>query len=106
MGTLFYGASRLKIAFDDRVLAHLQIVIVSKLRRGESFALNWRDDPKIGDGRSAVWITPSVELHFKYAGGHFPEINRQWIESLTLSASSTTGLQLHDEASLTRPADE
>jgi hypothetical protein len=103
MGTLFYGSSRLKIAFDDRVLAHLQIVIVSKLRRGESFALNWRDDPKIGDGRSAIWIAPSIELHFKYSGGHYPDINREWIESLSLSAASATGLQLHDEASLVNP---
>ena len=37
MGQLIY-ASTFEARFDDRVLAHLQIVIVAKLRRQESFA--------------------------------------------------------------------
>ncbi|MFD3444536.1 hypothetical protein ACFDTO_08055 [Microbacteriaceae bacterium 4G12] len=52
MGTLFYGASRLEVTFDDRVLAHLQIVMTSKLRRHESFMLSWSVDRTDGSGRS------------------------------------------------------
>jgi hypothetical protein len=104
MGTLYYGAQRLKINVDDRLLAHLQIVITSKLRRGEAFALNWRDDESIGNGRSAVWISPATDLHFKYSGSRFPEVNRAWIDALTVSARSSLGLQLFDEGSLDEPA--
>ncbi|TPW70779.1 ATP-dependent DNA ligase [Schumannella sp. 10F1B-5-1] len=97
MGKLLYGAVKTEIAFDDRVLAHLQAVISSKLRRGESFFLNWKDDPSVGDGHSAIWIGPGIPLFFKYYGGRPIELNRQWLEQLTLSAGSNGGLQLGDE---------
>ncbi len=44
MGTLIYGDSGLIVDFDDRVLAHLQIVIGAKLRRHEGFFFTWKDD--------------------------------------------------------------
>ncbi|MET3568016.1 hypothetical protein ABIC47_003530 [Leifsonia sp. 563] len=103
MGTLFYGAARLAISFDDRVLAHLQIAISTKLRRHETFMLNWRDNESVGDGRSGVWIGPQTDLHFKYSGGRFPEINRDWVNALVVSASTPLGLQLLDEGSLEGP---
>ncbi|KFF58097.1 ATP-dependent DNA ligase, partial [Cryobacterium sp. MLB-32] len=43
MGKLTYDSS-LTADFDDRVLAHIQLVIGTKLRRGESFYFSWRDD--------------------------------------------------------------
>ena len=103
MGTLFYGAGRLAINLDDRVLAHLQIAISTKLRRHETFMLNWRDNEAVGDGRSGVWIGPDTDLHFKYSGSRFPEINTDWVNSLVASASTPLGLQLHDEATLDAP---
>jgi hypothetical protein len=39
MGAFNYD-STLKVDFDDRVLAHIQIVIGAKLRRGESCYLS------------------------------------------------------------------
>ena len=42
MGFLIYNNSR-PVTVDDRVLAHLQIVIVDRLRRGEGFSLNRED---------------------------------------------------------------
>ena len=103
MGTLFYGAGRLAITFEDRVLAHLQIAVATKLRRQETFMLNWRDNETVGDGRSAVWIGPQTDLHFKYSGSRLPEIDREWVNALIVSASSPLGLQLLDEASLDAP---
>lgn len=41
MGTLFYGDNRFAIGIDDRSLAHLQLVILAKLRRDESFSFTW-----------------------------------------------------------------
>ena len=104
MGTLFYGAGRLAINFDDRVLAHLQVVIGTKLRRHEPLMLNWRDNESVGDGRSSVWVSAATDLHFKYSGSRFPQINSEWIDSLLLSASSPLGLQLLDEGTLEQPS--
>ena len=38
MGYFLYADNR-QIKLDDRALVHLQIVIIDKLRRGESFSL-------------------------------------------------------------------
>jgi len=96
MGKLTYDSS-LVVDFDDRVLAHLQIVIAAKLRRGESFTFSWRDSPDIGDGRTTVWLDSTIPLVFKYLGGRQPVINRVWIEHLTATANSGTGLHLTPE---------
>lgn len=96
MGTLLYGPT-LTISFDDRVLAHLQLVIGLKLRRDESFYFSWRDDQKGGGGRSVIWIDTSIPLVFRYSESHIPKINREWLEVLTISSNSAQGLQLTNE---------
>ncbi|WP_285117389.1 ATP-dependent DNA ligase [Leifsonia sp. fls2-241-R2A-40a] len=90
MGTLTYDS--IVIEFEDRLLAHLQIVIVNKLRRRESFAMSWRDSAEVGDGRSAIWLDPSIPMYFKFDGSRMPAINREWVERLTESACSSHGL--------------
>jgi len=97
MGTLHYSASGVEVEFDDRVLAHLQIAMGTKLRRGESFFLNWKDDPKVGDGRSSIWVEPSIPLAFSYSSGEQHDINRRWLIVLTESANGLHGMQLSDE---------
>jgi hypothetical protein len=96
VGKLTYD-STLTVDFEDRVLAHLQLVIGAKLRRAESFYFSWRDDPAVGDGRSALWIHPTIPLYFKYAGGRQPSINRAWIDLLMSAANSPGGLHLMPE---------
>ncbi len=93
MGKLTYD-SNLTADFDDRILAHIQIVIGAKLRRGESFYFSWRDDPLAGGGRSTVWLHPGIALAYKYFGSKAPTLNRDWIEALLLSANSSNGLQV------------
>ena len=95
MGSLIYDST--VIEFDDRLLLHLQIVIVNKLRRRESFAMLWRDAAETGDGRSAIWIDPSIPLFFKYDGSRIPTVNREWLALLAESAGSSTGLIVCDE---------
>ncbi|MGO4536793.1 DUF7882 family protein [Leifsonia sp. 2MCAF36] len=90
MGSLRYGS--VTVEFDDRVLTHLQIVIVNKLRRRESFAMSWRDSNAVGDGRSAIWIDPTIPLYFKFDGSRVPEIDRGWLAELSASADSSMGL--------------
>ena len=90
MGSITYDG--LVIQIDDRTLAHLQIVIVNKLRRGEGFLMSWKDSPAVGDGRSGIWINPTIPLHFKFDGGRVPVINRAWLGELAASADSSRGL--------------
>ncbi|MGN6762305.1 MAG: DUF7882 family protein [Leifsonia sp.] len=96
MGKLIYGGTT-EIGFEDRVLAHLQIVIGLKLRRKEGFFFSWRDEQGVGDGRSAIWIDPAIPLLFRYSGGRHPRINKTWLEQLTMSSNSAQGLQLTEE---------
>lgn len=95
MGKFIYET--LRVDFEDRVLAHLQHVIGSKLRRGESFHFSWRDDQSVGDGRTTVWLHPSAMIIYKYYGSRPPSINRAWLEALDMVANSATGLYLVPE---------
>lgn len=105
MGKLLYGQA-IEVVFDDRVLAHLQLVIGLKLRRDESFFFSWRDEQAIGDGRSVIWLDPAIPLVFRYNGGRMPKINREWLEALTLSSNSSQGLQLTEEVGALRISED
>lgn len=96
MGKFIYQEST-RVDFEDRLLLHLQTVIGSKLRRGESFYFTWRNDPSIGDGRTTVWINPRSTLVYKFYGSRLPHLNRAWIEALAYTANSPTGLYVVPE---------
>lgn len=96
MGTLTYD-STLTADFDDRTLAHLQVVIGAKLRRNESFYFSWKDDQAIGDGRSVIWLHPAIPVSFKYFGSRPPVLNREWIDELMLLANTPAGLSVTTE---------
>jgi len=81
-----------KVDFEDRLLAHLHLVIGSKMRRGESFHFSWKDDTSIGDGRTTVWIHPRCSLVYKYYGSRTPALNRASIDALLHAANSPSGL--------------
>ena len=93
MGTLTYDVVS-KVDFDDRALAHLQIVIAAKLRRNESFNFCWVKDPSAGSGRTTIWMHPAIPLVYDFDGSRHPSINREWIDALMSTANSTTGLVL------------
>jgi hypothetical protein len=92
MGRLLYGSDAIEIGFDDRALAHLHIVIGSKLRRGEKFFFSWQDNASVGSGRSSIWIEQSIPLYFKFSGTRPITINKAWVEALVTTANSTSGL--------------
>ncbi len=97
MGSLLYGMTGVEVAFDDRVLAHLEIVINTKLRRRESFMLSWRDSASVGDGRSSIWLDTAIPLYFRYSGSRMPLIDKEWLEELMAQSSSNRGLVLGDD---------
>lgn len=95
MGTLIY--SHWSVEFDDRLLAHLQIVIVNTFRRGEPFLMSWVDSVAVGSGRSSIWLTPTVPAYFRFGGSRVPAVDPQWLRILEGSAESSTGLIVTDE---------
>jgi len=104
MGRLIYGAST-RADVDDRALAHLQLVILAKLRRREGFAFSWRNPASEGGGRRTVWIHPGIRLEFQYAEDTAPGIDGSWAEALMRTANTAAGLHLvpEPEAVATRP---
>jgi hypothetical protein len=99
VGTLSYDGENFEL--DDRVLTHLQIAISTKLRRGENFFLSWQVPVERGSGRHAIWIDNGVPIHFYYSGSRAISINRDWIESMIVSAGRASGLVLIEEAEAT-----
>jgi hypothetical protein len=95
MGILSYDSE--EFDFDDRVLTHLQIVISTKLRRGEDFFLSWALPVERGSGRHALWIDNGIPMHFFYSGSRPISINREWIDYLIVSAGKASGLVLTEE---------
>ena len=96
MGKLNY-AGLVKVDFEDRLLAHLQMVIGTKLRRGESFHFTWRDDESIGDGRTCIWLHPQIPIIYKFYGSRTPKLNPAWIDALAYAANSPNGLHIVPE---------
>jgi hypothetical protein len=95
MGVLIYGA-RSHYDVDDRTLAHLRAAIGSKLRRRESFFVEWTKDAAQGGGRVALWITGDVPLQFRFAQPE-PPIDQAWVRALLESSYTPGGMILTPE---------
>ncbi|SMH48652.1 hypothetical protein SAMN06295885_3085 [Rathayibacter oskolensis] len=104
MGQLIYGIAP-AIEIDDRALRHAEAVIISKLRRNESFSFHWDDEPDVGEdaaierpGRhGCIWVSKSSSLYFSYDSDSTEPLNRAWIDLLLRAALSPTGLRVLPE---------
>ncbi|MDN4613938.1 hypothetical protein P5G50_05670 [Leifsonia sp. F6_8S_P_1B] len=95
MGVLSYGGSEYE--FDDRVLSHLQVVITTKLRRRESFALTWV--PENGEyGRESIWVDNGFPIRFRFSQPGASPLNREWLEQLMDGTHRPAGLVLTAES--------
>ena len=103
MGSFTYGPWSTVVAFDDRLLAHLRVVILAKLRRSESFAFSWNYGLSSGSGSSSVWLNPAIPIQFDFLGSKEPRINRYWVDELMKLANSPGGLRVVTEP--TEPAE-
>lgn len=97
MGTLMYGSPPSPIEFDDRTLAHLKVVIVSKLRRNEPFLLSWPMAESSTVGRESLWMHPSIPLRFTFETSVRPQLNPAWLNELSRSAMTNDGLHVTPE---------
>nr|WP_259486266.1 hypothetical protein [Herbiconiux gentiana] len=76
-----------EIELDDRLLAHLRLVILTKMRNHEAFSLSWTLEPGQGSGRETLWVHPSIPLRFRFYGSRHAAINRAWIEQMVQAAN-------------------
>jgi hypothetical protein len=90
VGKLLYNSGEFPFDIDDRVLAHLRIVFMNKLRRGEPFMFQV-PDPN-GIGTRSVWINAAVPLSFAFSGSRTPSIDYRWVDELMSEANSPNGL--------------
>ena len=88
MGTLEYNSSRPPIPIDDVTLAHLKIIIGTKLRRQESFMMTWIPEGDGVPGRLTIWMHPSIPLAIAFDDPTMVAIEPKRIESMmeTLNA--------------------
>lgn len=96
MGKFVYEGE-VRADFEDRLLAHLQIVMRDKLRRGEAFFFTWKEDVSIGGGRVAVWVHPGASLTFRFHGSRTPSLSREWVDALMYTANGPAGLYIVPE---------
>ncbi|MBI5160721.1 MAG: ATP-dependent DNA ligase [Micrococcales bacterium] len=96
MGLFLY--EDMAATIEDRALAHLQVVMMAKLRRGEGFQFSWRGDGSAGSAPlTTVWVHPGAKVGFEYESAQPPELSRQWIDRLSEAAYSAAGLHLLPE---------
>jgi hypothetical protein len=77
MGSFHYDRCA-AIEIDDRTLAHLQAVILDKLRRNESFAFDVSDEKRW----VSCWLNQRTALEFRYTGNRRAALNHEWLELL------------------------
>ena len=99
MGKLIYGVGR-EYEFDDRTLSHVKIALVTKLRRHESFLLNWEIPVEQGGGRMSLWISREIPLAFVFNGSRPPALNERWMEALLQTSQRTGGMVIMPEDSV------
>lgn len=96
MGFIMYDSTS-QLYIEDRALAHLKVVIATKLRRNESFTVSWVHPDDDDHGRSTIWIHPAIPLRFTFESRTPEKLNSEWITQLMNTANSTGGITLTAE---------
>jgi hypothetical protein len=92
MGTLYYGGTVGEIEVPDRLLAHVKVVITTKLRRHESFTLTLRHLDGDAGGRSTIWLGPSIPLRFVFDSPEVETLDAELLQQFATDANSSAGL--------------
>jgi len=103
MGTLQYGSSLTEICISDHLLAHLKAVMVTRMRRSESFTLSWVDREGGAEKHSTVWVNPAIPLRFTFETVVPPPLDHELLEDLMTSSYQATGIVLPAEAAHREP---
>lgn len=82
MGRLRYDGTSDPIIIEDVTLAHLKIIIATKLRRQESFMMTWVPRDGGVNRRATVWVHPAIPLQFGFDEEVPPAVDPQRISEL------------------------
>lgn len=96
MGRLFYGLSEndASVEIPDRVLAHLRVVVTTKLRRSESLTLTWVHADPANPGRTSVWLQPSIPLRFVSDSAEDEKLDPAVLRDMAADAARTGAITL------------
>lgn len=89
MGHLLYDGAEYE--FEDRLLAHLQVVIQLKLAKMECFFLTWHPHCETKSEMS-IWISPRSPLAFHFSGSREPSLSKKWAVALNAISHTPRGL--------------
>jgi hypothetical protein len=103
MGYLYYGDSDDPFELPDTLLAHLKVVITTKLRRRESFTLTWKHVDGAAHHRSALWLQEAIPLRFVFSSAEVTEVQPPVLQEFAQMANSANGLTV-DMAEWTEPS--
>lgn len=84
----------MRIELDDDLLAHVALVVFSKLRRNEPLLVSWTD--RAGSPLQA-WVQPNSTIVARHTAGVDITIDRRRAERMMIAANSTWGLRLTSE---------
>ena len=103
MGKFIYEGGP-KIEIEDRALTHIQLVMMTKLRRGEPMPFSWKEDASVGGGPATRPVHANANTPFQFYGSRPPGINRRRVDALAYTANTTNGLYLVPEPTETSSA--
>ena len=98
MGTIQYGSSAEVIVVPDALLAHLKLVMITRMRRSESFTLSWEQRVAGAPRHSTVWVHYSMPLRFTFDGAEAPELDPALLDALMVSSYTAAGIVLPNDA--------
>lgn len=96
MGRLRYDGTSEPILIDDETLAHLKVIVGTKLRRQESFMMTWHPREGGDTGRLTVWIHPAIPLQFLFTSAESLPVEKHRIEDMMRSLNATGELVIDD----------
>ncbi len=98
MGMLHYAGDDLPHDVDDHLLAHLRVVISTKLRRSESFTLTLVHPEGSPTGRTTLWLQPAIPLRFTFDSAGPESLDRALLQQMANEANSARGVVVTLEA--------
>jgi hypothetical protein len=84
----------MRIELDDDLLAHVALVVFSKLRRKEPLLVSWTDP---AGSPMQAWVHPNSTILARHTAGVDTTIDRRRAERMMVAANSTWGLRLTTE---------
>jgi hypothetical protein len=84
----------MRIELDDDLLAHVALVVFSKLRRKEPLLVSWTDP---AGSPAQAWLHPNSTIVVRHTAGADTTIDRRRAERMMVAANSNWGLRLTPE---------